>query len=131
MSQTKKDSLEELLQEMQEERERDMRIRIQNEREDRERTWPSGEVYLRSDPRVTKIENGALEKQDFLVLSSLPRSLEPTSSLMHSRGIPFATNDKRESRQNQGGADSSFVGLPEETHLKLAIENFLYMMKKE
>lgn len=105
-----KDSLEKLFQEIQWDRERDMRIRIQNEREDRERTWSS--VYVTSDPRIRKTESGAFERQDFLVLSSLSTSSEPVSSLVHKRGAAAQNNT-------------------EDVHFKFATENFLRMMKGE
>lgn len=107
---TKEDSLEKLFREIQWDREQDMRIRIQNEREDRERTWSS--VYVTSDPRIRKTENGAFERQDFLVVSSLPTSLEPMSSFVHKRGVAAQNNT-------------------EDVHFKFATENFLRMIKGE
>ncbi|AQQ73827.1 hypothetical protein [Kurlavirus BKC-1] len=136
---TKEDSLEKLFREIQWDRERDMRMRIQNEQEDRERTRSS--VYATSDPRTRKTESGAFERRGFLVLSSLPTSLEPMSSLVHKRNTDAQNNtkdmfDKIRQQTKEGqiiyeDTDPLFVALPEGTHLKFATENFLRMMKDE
>nr|QZX43933.1 hypothetical protein MarQu_351 [Marseillevirus sp.] len=136
---TKEDSLEKLFREIQWDRERDMRMRIQNEQEDRERTRSS--VYVASDPRTRKTENGKFERQGFLAVSSAPTSLETMSSLVNIRD-PVAQNNTKDMfdkirRQTKEGkiihedTDSLFVAFPEGTHLKFAIENFLRMMKDE
>ncbi|ALH07068.1 hypothetical protein PMV_370 [Port-miou virus] len=127
------DSLEELFQEIRTKRERDMQTRIQNYYEDK------SYIYITSDPRTRKTEIGTSERQDFLVLSPLPKSLEVQNSTVHKRDASFCIEKRKgELRQTverervaHEDSDSMFVELPEETHLKFATENFLRMMKNK
>ncbi|AMQ10910.1 hypothetical protein [Brazilian marseillevirus] len=123
------------LEEIRKERERNMDILSQNHREEMQSSVSA------SSGRTTNVENKTPEWWDFRMNEEIPKSLEIPNSVVHKKeALLCVEKSKKELRQAVGeekivyeDSDSMFVSLPEGTHLRLAIENFLRMMedKKE